>query len=93
MVLIEPAPSGALVHEIDELLGFGRGEVDVVRGAVPAGDADCEPASPGAEGGLALSKCAQGARSSEFRHDDRRYATNGYLVIEPCGLLTLRWEE
>ena len=40
MVLIEPAPSGALVHEIDELLGFARGEVDVVRGAVPAGDAD-----------------------------------------------------
>ena len=51
MVLIKPAPSGVLVHEIDEPLGFGRGEVYVVGGAVPAGDTDCEPASPSAKAG------------------------------------------
>jgi hypothetical protein len=53
-----PHPSGVLVHIVHEMLGFGRGEVDVVSGAVPAGDADREPASAGAEGGLAFCKCA-----------------------------------
>src|SRR5262245_2396389 len=38
------AGSGVLVHEVHELLGLDRGEVDVVCDAVPAGDADRAPA-------------------------------------------------
>jgi hypothetical protein len=41
-------------------------------GAVPAGDADREPAGAGAEGGLALCQRAQGASFREFRHGVRR---------------------
>ena len=51
--------SGALVHELHKLPRLGRSEVDVIGGAVPASDADSEPARAGAESGLALGQCAQ----------------------------------
>ena len=62
---------GALVHEVHEPLGLGRGEVDVVGDAVLPGDANREPAATGREHRLALGKGAQRVGSSEFRHDDR----------------------
>jgi hypothetical protein len=43
--------SGVLVHIVHELPGLGRGEVDVPGGAVPASDADREPAGAKAESG------------------------------------------
>jgi len=69
--LFKPPASGALLHECHEPLGLGRGEVDVVRDAVPAGDADREPAVADAQSRLALGKRAQGIGSCEFRHGSR----------------------
>jgi hypothetical protein len=57
--------SSALVHEVNEALSFGRGEVEMPGRAVAAGDADREPARAGAESGLAFGKRWQSAALSE----------------------------
>jgi hypothetical protein len=57
-----------LVHEGHEPLSLGRGEVEVVGGPFGITDADGEPASAGAEFGLALGQRTQCARFCEFRH-------------------------
>jgi hypothetical protein len=44
----------SLVRKIHEPLGLGCGEVEVVGQAIVTCDADREPASAGAESGLAL---------------------------------------
>jgi hypothetical protein len=53
--------SGVLVDILHELPSLGRREVDVPGGAVPAGDADREPAGAGPESGLTLGQRGQRA--------------------------------
>jgi hypothetical protein len=65
-----------LVDIVHELPGLGRREVDVPGGAVPARDADREPARARAESGH---QRAQGTGSSEFRHDVRRVRNVSYI--------------
>src|SRR5690349_21101307 len=76
--------SRVLVDVVDEVACFGRSEVDMVGGTVPASDADREPTGAGAEFRLALGQCAQRVGSRKFRH-------GGSPCRPRCNSETERW--